>query len=212
MALEEEWDLGFVQGAELEPDAEALCEGIVPRVWRLGSEPDAPWIASTGPRQTHLDGFDLHAEVRVAGHDRKRIEHLCRYMLRPPVAQERLRLLADGRVLVQLKRVWADGTSHLLFEPLEFLERSRIVPGPARPPLDPGASPEHARGASGDEKTGPPRPPRHWRWADLLRRAFAHPINCNSRGGGDRARQGHASLPSAVRAGARRCRAPAQLG
>jgi hypothetical protein len=38
------------------------------------------------------------------------------------VAQERLRLLADGRVLVELKLVWADGTSHLLFEPLEFLE------------------------------------------------------------------------------------------
>jgi len=26
-------------------------------------------------------------------------------------------------VLVQLKRGWADGTSHLLFEPLEFLEK-----------------------------------------------------------------------------------------
>jgi hypothetical protein len=111
--------------------------------------------------------------------------------LRPPVAQERLRVLADGRVLVQLKRVWADGTSHLLFEPLEFLEklaaltprprinlilyhgvlgpharwRSRIVPGPARQTLDPGASPEQARGASADET-------RHWRWADLMRRAF----------------------------------------
>ena len=39
--------------------------------------------------------------------------------------------------LVQLKRVWADGTSHLLFEPLEFLEKlaaltphSRIKPDP----------------------------------------------------------------------------------
>lgn len=29
-------------------------------------------------------------------------------------------LAADGRVLVELKRMWADGTSHLLFEPLEF--------------------------------------------------------------------------------------------
>jgi hypothetical protein len=39
------------------------------RVWRLGSEPDAPWIASTGPRQAHLDGFDLapgpHAELLI---------------------------------------------------------------------------------------------------------------------------------------------------
>jgi Putative transposase len=127
-----------------------------------------------------------------------RLKHLCRYLLRPPVAQERLRLLADGRVLVQLKRAWTDGTSHLLFEPFEFLEklaaltprprtnlilyhgvlgpharwRSRIVPGPARQTLDPGASPEQARGASADDKTGPPRQTRHGRWADLMRRAF----------------------------------------
>src|SRR5713101_2011966 len=37
---------------------------------------------------------------------------------------------------------------------------------------DPAARPEHARGASADEKTGPPRQTRHWRWADLMRRAF----------------------------------------
>ena len=67
----------------------------------------------------------------MAGHDRKRLEHLCRYLLRPPVAQERLRLLADGRVLVQLKRVWADGTSHRLFEPLEFLQKlAALTPRP----------------------------------------------------------------------------------
>jgi hypothetical protein len=48
------------------------------RVWRLGSEPDAPWIASAGSHHAHLDGFDLHADLRVAGHDRRRLEHLCR--------------------------------------------------------------------------------------------------------------------------------------
>ena len=114
------------------------------------------------------------------------------------MAQDRLRLLADGRVLVQLKRVWADGTSHLLFEPLEFLEklaaltprprinlilyhgvlapharwRSRIVPGPDVPTLDAGASLEDTRSVSRDDTTGRPQPPRHWRWADLMRRAF----------------------------------------
>ena len=113
------------------------------------------------------------------------------------MAQDRLRLLADGRVLVQLKRVWADGTSHLLFEPLEFLEklaaltprprinlilyhgilapharwRSRIVPGLDTQPLDRGQSPEGGR-ASADDPTGRPPHTRHWRWADLLRRAF----------------------------------------
>ena len=29
------------------------------RVWRLGEEPDPPWIVSTAPRHAQLDGFDL---------------------------------------------------------------------------------------------------------------------------------------------------------
>lgn len=65
------------------------------RVWRLGAEPAALWITSTGPRQAQLEGFALHANLRVAGDDRARLERLCRYLLRPPLAQDRLRLLAD---------------------------------------------------------------------------------------------------------------------
>ncbi len=34
----------------------------------------------------------------------------CRYLLRPAVAQDRLRLLDDGRVMLTLKSAWADGT------------------------------------------------------------------------------------------------------
>ena len=42
-------------------------------------------------------------DVAIAAEDRPRLERLCRYLLRPPVAQERLTLLPDGRVLVTLK-------------------------------------------------------------------------------------------------------------
>ena len=35
------------------------------RVWRLGEEPDAPWVVACVPRHAHLDGFDLHAKVAV---------------------------------------------------------------------------------------------------------------------------------------------------
>lgn len=70
--------------------------------------------------------------VWVPPNDRARLEQLCRYLLRPPVAQDRLRLRADGRVLVELKTVWRDGTSHLLFEPIEFMEKlAAIIPRPA---------------------------------------------------------------------------------
>ena len=33
--------------------------------------------------------------------------------LAPPLGQERLRRLSDGRVVVELKRAWADGTTPL---------------------------------------------------------------------------------------------------
>src|SRR5262249_30608174 len=67
------------------------------RVWRIGNEPDARWMLSTAPQHAHSGGFDLHANVAVPAADRARLEQLCRYLLRPAVAQERLQLSADGR-------------------------------------------------------------------------------------------------------------------
>src|SRR5882672_9550947 len=88
-------------------------------------------VASTMPRHAHLAGFDLHTNVAVPAADRPRLEQLCRYLLRPAVAQDRLRLLADGRVVLTLKTAWADGTRHLVFEPLELLEKlAALTPRP----------------------------------------------------------------------------------
>ena len=77
------------------------------RVWRVGADPDASWVLSTAPRHAHLVGFDLHANVEVPAADRPRLEQLCRYLLPPAVAQDRLRLLDDGRVVLTLKTEWA---------------------------------------------------------------------------------------------------------
>jgi hypothetical protein len=85
------------------------------RVIQIGHEPDAPWVTSRSPRQAHLEGFDLHADITVAADDRTGLERLCRYVLRPPVAQDRLALAPEGQVLLTLKAEWADGTTHLLF-------------------------------------------------------------------------------------------------
>jgi hypothetical protein len=38
-------------------------------VRRLGDARDIEPVASRGARQAHLDGFDLHANVRVSGND-----------------------------------------------------------------------------------------------------------------------------------------------
>ena len=172
------------------------------------------------PRQAQLDGFDLHANVWVPPNNRARLEHLCRYFLRSPLAQDRLRLRADGRVLVELKTVWRDGTSHFLFEPIEFLEKlAALVPRPAVNLLVyHGVLAPRARWRSQVVRYARPAPdgialtleatPRHaglthaWTWAALMRRVFDHPLNCTAhpRCGGTGA--GHTPVPSSLRAGA----------
>jgi hypothetical protein len=111
------------------------------------------------------------------------------------VAQDRLRLLDDGRVILTLKRAWADGTRQLLFEPLELLEKlAALIPRPrinlvlyhgvlaphsswrarvvtyGAPPAEVPAA-ESTAGGADDEPTKDPAV-RHWAWADLMRRAF----------------------------------------
>src|SRR5439155_2094904 len=56
---------------------------------------------------------------------------LCQYLFRPPLGQQRLQRLRDGRIAVALQRPWADGTTHLVFTPDELLER--LVPLVPRP-------------------------------------------------------------------------------
>ena len=76
-------------------------------------------------------GVSLHAEVCVPARNRLRLEQLCRYVARPPLAQERLSLLPDGRLLYRLKRRWRNGTTHVVFEPLEFIGKlAALVPPP----------------------------------------------------------------------------------
>jgi hypothetical protein len=64
---------------------------------------DVPWVLSAVGRDAHLAGFDLHANVAVPASGRARPELLCPYLLRPAVAQDRLRRLVAGRVVLTLK-------------------------------------------------------------------------------------------------------------
>ena len=101
------------------------------RVLRLGSDPRDQVYTTGGPRHAHIEGFDLHANAAVRAGDDDRLEHLCRYILRPPVAQDALDLTADGKVLLHLRRPWRDGTRAIRFEPSEFLEKlAAIIPRP----------------------------------------------------------------------------------
>ncbi len=84
-----------------------------------------------GPCRALHYGFDLHAGVCVPADERDRLERISRYALRPPVAQDRLAWTDDGQVRFELRRLWSDGTTHLLFDPVELLERlTALTPRP----------------------------------------------------------------------------------
>jgi hypothetical protein len=177
---------------------------------RVGADPDAPWVQRHIPLHAHEGGFDLHAAVHVAAGDRPRLARLCRYLVRPPLGQQRLQRMRDGRIAVTLQRPWADGTTHLVFTPSEFLER--LVPLVPRPRINlllyhgvlaPNAPWRRAvvardgdgeacptSPANGCERSTPADPnpgrvrPKYRAWAELMRRAFEADVLACPRCGG----------------------------
>jgi hypothetical protein len=78
-----------------------------------------------------VDGFSLHAGVSVKSYQRDKLERLCRYISRPPVAAHRLSLTSSGKICYELKTPYRDGTTHVVFEPLDFISKlAALVPSP----------------------------------------------------------------------------------
>ena len=159
------------------------------------------------PQCADIDGFSLHAAVRVQAHDRKRLEQLCRYITRPALSDERVQLNGAGQVELKLKTPWRDGTTHLVMSPLEFMQRlAALVPRPRLhlirfhgvlapnaklrplvvpqgPPAQAQATTEAAAAAGCEVETVQARPHRI-SWARLLKRVFdidmQHCPNCGA--------------------------------
>ena len=165
------------------------------------------------PLCAEVEGFSLHAAVHVAAHDRDRLEHLCRYIARPPFAAERLSLTPSGRVLHELRRAWRDGTTHVVFEPMVFLERLAALIPPPRvhqqtyhgvlapssswrdEVVIPRPSPPHPlRSSTGDSSGASKRPPHRYLWSELMRRVFGIDVLRCTRCGSRRSRRRLVSL------------------
>jgi hypothetical protein len=85
-------------------------------------------------RWVNEHGFSLHAEVRCGINQRHKLEHLCRSITRPALANERLTRNRAGDVVLQLKSPYHDGTTHIVMSPLEFMQRlAALVPRPRLP-------------------------------------------------------------------------------
>jgi hypothetical protein len=203
--------------ARLDPDAgreldalghqhAAAIQGLIPFGERAGRqtamlEEREPQSRSAVRKKLCADqrGFSLHAAVRVGAGKRDRLERLCRYVSRPPFAQDRLAVLPNGHVVYRFRRPWKNGRTAVVLDPMTFLSRlAAQVPPPRRHALTyhgvlaPAASrrdeivpgydetetrhPCHARaGNDGNDPTPPPPPrvrPERYSWAELMQRAF----------------------------------------
>ena len=158
------------------------------KVLSLQSIPSAE-TQHTKQRCANEQGFSLHAEVRCAMNQRKKLEQLCRYITRPAIANERLKLNSTGDVVLRLKSPYQDGTTHIVMSPLEFMQRlAALVP---RPRLNlirfHGVLAPNAKIRSlitpgrpvidKDSAVDPDRASPHWTagrmsWARLLKRVF----------------------------------------
>ena len=148
---------------------------------------------ASSPRCVNLNGVGLHANTAIPARDRVRLERMCRYMCRPPIALERLKMLSDGRLQYKLKKHWRDGTSRVIFQPLEMMERlAALVPAPRfnlirycgvlAPsaawrriiiPKEENEGTETAICKGGSGKNDSCSRPRHYGWAELLKRVFS---------------------------------------
>ena len=153
---------------------------------------------------SEASGFSLHAGVATRAHEREKLERLCRYIARPAVSTERLSLTRNGRLRYELKTPWRNGTTHVIFEPLDFISRLvSLVPKPRVnltrfhgvfapnskhraliTPAKRGKGRETSPDKQGEEKT----PFEHrvaMTWAQRLKRVFAIDVETCSECGGD---------------------------
>ncbi len=182
------------------------------RLRRLGDAPEEIERPALGRCHAQSNGFDLHAGVVVPAGQRERLARLCRYALRPPMAADRLRVNGEGQVVLALRHRWADGTTHLVCDPVEFLGRLAVlVPRPRinlilyhgvlgpraawRSAIVRRTTSEDHGGAEVPEtccaQTGQTdasdlvqRPARGFLWADLMRRTFGFDVLACPRCGG----------------------------
>ena len=158
-----------------------------------------------GEQAGQVSGFSLHAGVAARADQRDKLERLCRYISRPAVSEKRLSLTNSGLVRYQLKTPYRDGTTHIFFEPLDFMARiAALVPRPRvnltrfhgvfapnnklRAQVTPAkrGRRRHGSGTESDDKT-PAERHVAMTWAQRLKRVFDIDIQtCQACGGGVR--------------------------
>jgi hypothetical protein len=135
------------------------------------------------------EGYNLHAATTAGAQDKRGREALLRYILRPPVAQERIVQGPDGLVRIALKKPFSDGTVAIDLDPLSLLLRlCAAVPAPRfhtvryagvlasaaklRPKIIPKPAAPEGEVEPANEPPKKKKGSRYWPWAELMTRSF----------------------------------------
>ena len=164
------------------------------KVFTLQTIAPQPEDERLNDRVAKVSGFSLHAGVMAESHERKKLEHLCRYITRPPIAEQRLSLTSTGNVRYALKTPFRDGTTHVIFSPLDFIGKLvALIPRPRvnltryhgvfAPNCTWRAMVAPSRRGKRQSEIKAPKLPTHqaMNWARRLKRVFSIDINpCQS--------------------------------
>ena len=168
-----------------------------------------------------VGGFSLHAGVAAEAHESQKLEKLCRYITRPAVSEKRLSISPQGRVRYSLKTPWRNGTTHVEFEPVDFIAKlAALVPPPRahltrfhgifapnaklRAQLTPSvrgkSATADANADTSDDHRTPDEKRRSMTWAQRLKRVFGIDVETCVHCGGRVKIVASVEEPTAIRA------------
>jgi hypothetical protein len=86
----------------------------------------------------NTSGLSLHAGVSANADEHEKLERLCRYISRPAISEQRLSMTQHGKVRYELNAQrtgtgppYRDGTTHVFFEPIDFIGKlTALIPPP----------------------------------------------------------------------------------
>jgi hypothetical protein len=116
------------QGSALGQGSEWITE--------LGKAEASDFKIDSEHHSVRLHGFSLYASPSVAACATASRECLARYIARPPIAESRLSVMADGYILLRLKRSFRNGIHSVRLHPFVFY---RAPLHHAAPPTTPRA-------------------------------------------------------------------------
>jgi hypothetical protein len=140
-------------------------------ITELGKAEASDFKIDSEHHSVRLHGFSLYASPSVAACATASRERLARYIARPPIAESRLSVMADGYILLRLKRRFRNGIHSVRLHPFAFIERlCTMLPRPRRHELT-----YHGVLASGSQRRPQviPKPTPRSRESDLPPRCRA---------------------------------------